>query len=228
MTQQLSVVIITYNEEKNIGRCIDSVKDIVDDIVVIDSFSTDKTEEICKSKGVRFIQHAWEGYIEQKNYGNSEAKYPYILSIDADEALSGELKKSIIEVKNNWKYDGYTMNRLTNYCGKLIKHCGWYPDTKLRLFDRRKGKWSGYMIHEKLEMEKDSAISHLKGDLFHYSYYTISDHLKQVDKFTDIASEALFSKGKKANCLKIIFAPVFKFKKDYFFRLGFLMGFTVL
>src|ERR1035437_3751774 len=130
---QLSVVIITYNEEYNIARCLESVKTIADDIVVIDSFSTDKTKEICESAGVRFVQHKFEGHIEQKNWAITQAKFPHILSLDADEALDGTLIKSILEVKNNWKYDGYYMNRLTNYCGKWIYHCGWYPDRKLRL-----------------------------------------------------------------------------------------------
>src|SRR6185312_8761206 len=177
---KISVVIITKNEEKNIGRCIDSVKDIADDIIVIDSFSTDKTEEICKSKGARFVQHAFEGHIEQKNYATSLTEYPHVLSLDADEALDDTLKKSIAEVKENWKYDGYEMNRLTNYCGTWIKHCGWYPDRKLRLFDKTKGKWGGINPHDKFELQPNSTISRLRGDILHYSYYTIDDHYKQI------------------------------------------------
>src|ERR1041385_5289202 len=130
---QLSVVIITYNEEKNIVRCLDSIREIADDIVVVDSFSTDKTEMICKEKGVRFIQHKFEGHIEQKNWAITQAKFPFVLSLDADEAPDEELKKEILKVKADANYDGYKMNRLTNYCGKWIRHCGWYPDTKLRI-----------------------------------------------------------------------------------------------
>src|SRR4051812_21243374 len=120
---EISVIIITFNEERNIARCLDSVKDIADDIVVVDSHSTDKTEEICRSKGVRFVRHAFDGHIEQKNWAITQAKYPYILSLDADEALDDELKMAIKKVKQNWEYDGYYMNRLTNYCGKWIYHC---------------------------------------------------------------------------------------------------------
>ncbi|HTB32452.1 MAG TPA: glycosyltransferase family 2 protein [Bacteroidia bacterium] len=221
---KLSVVIITRNEEKNIGRCIDSVKDIADDIVVIDSFSTDRTEEICKSKGARFFQHAFEGHIEQKNYAVTLTQYPNVLSLDADEALDEELKKNIIEVKNNWKFDGYEMNRLTNYCGTWIRHCGWYPDTKLRLFDKRKGKWSGTNPHDKYELEQGSTFGKLKGDILHYSYYTIEDHYKQIEYFTTINAKASFEKGKKAPVWKLWIAPVVKFIKDYFIRLGFLDG----
>lgn len=221
---KLSVVIITRNEEKNIGRCIDSVKDIADDIVVVDSFSTDRTEEICKSKGARFIQHDFIGHIEQKNYAIALSEYANVLSLDADEALDDILRESISYVKENWKYDGYEMNRLTNYCGTWIKHCGWYPDRKLRLFDRRKGKWGGMNPHDKFEMQAGSSIGRLKGDILHYSYYTIEDHYKQIEYFTTINAKASFDKGKQAPVWKLIFAPVIKFIKDYFIRLGFLDG----
>jgi glycosyltransferase involved in cell wall biosynthesis len=220
----LSVVIITRNEEKNIGRCLDSVKGIADDIVVVDSFSTDRTEEICKSKGARFFQHAFVGHIEQKNYAVTLTQYSNVLSLDADEALDDVLKESIVEAKKNWKFDSYEMNRLTNYCGTWIKHCGWYPDTKLRMFDKRKGKWGGTNPHDKFEMEPGCTTGKLKGDILHYSYYTIDDHYKQIEYFTTINAKASFEKGKHAPLWKLYLAPVFKFIKDYFIRLGFLDG----
>lgn len=221
---KISVVIITKNEEKNIGRCIDSVKDIADEILVVDSFSTDKTEEICKSKGARFVQHAFEGHIEQKNYATSLTEYPHVLALDADEALDDALKKSIAEVKQNWKYDGYEMNRLTNYCGTWIKHCGWYPDRKLRLFDKTKGKWGGINPHDKFELQPGCTINRLKGDILHYSYYTIDDHYKQIEYFTTINAKASFDRGKHAPIWKLYLAPVIKFVKDYVVKLGFLDG----
>ncbi len=221
---KLSVVIITRNEEKNIGRCLDSVIDIADDIVVVDSFSTDRTEEICKSNGARFFQHAFEGHIEQKNYAVTLTEYQNVLSLDADEALGDVLKKSIVAVKENWQYDGYEMNRLANYCGTWIKHCGWYPDTKLRMFDKRKGKWGGTNPHDRFEMYQGSKIGKLKGDILHYSYYTIDDHYKQIEYFTTINAKASFDKGKRAPVWKLFIAPVIKFIKDYFIRLGFLDG----
>lgn len=223
---KLSVVIITFNEEKNIERCLESLQGVADDIVIIDSFSTDKTEEICKSKGARFIQHKFEGHIEQKNWAITQAKYPHILSLDADEALDETLKKSILELKTNWKCEGYYMNRLTNYCGKWIYHCGWYPDRKLRIWDSRKGKWGGTNPHDKYELfdgNKNSAC--LKGNILHYSYYSIDEHRKQTDKFSTIAANALFTKGKKANLIKSYFSPVVKFLQSYFFQLGFLDGY---
>jgi glycosyltransferase involved in cell wall biosynthesis len=221
----LSVVVITFNEERNIGRCINSVKAVADDIVVVDSFSTDRTEEICMKEGVRFVTHKFEGHIEQKNWAITQAKYPHVLSIDADEELSEDLKKSIIEVKNNWTKDGYTLNRLTNYCGKWIRHCGWYPDTKLRLWDSSKGKWGGMNPHDRYELVKGASKAHLKGDLYHFSFYTIEQHLAQADKFTDILAKAMFEKGKTSTFLKILIKPAFKFFKDYFILLGFLDGY---
>jgi glycosyltransferase involved in cell wall biosynthesis len=221
---KISVVIITYNEERNIARCLDSILAVADDVVVVDSFSTDKTAFICQSKGVRFITHTFEGHIEQKNYAITQALFPHVLSIDADEALSDALTSSILKVKENWEQDGYTMNRLTNYCGQWIKHCGWYPDQKLRLWDSRKGTWTGTNPHDKYELIPGSKVGYLKGDLLHYSYYTLSDHVKQVNYFTDISSKALHNQGVKTTVLQIILAPVVKFIRDYFIKMGFLDG----
>lgn len=220
----ISVVIITLNEEKNIGRCIDSVKNIADDIVVVDSFSSDRTKEICIARNVRFVEQAFLGYNEQKNFAISQAKYPHILSLDADEALSPELKISIQNIKNNWKADGYTMHRLTNYCGKWIKYC-WYPDTKLRLWDSREGKWTGINPHDRFEMRKGAAIFHLRGNLLHYSYYTLDDHLQQVQKFSAIAAKAMNEKGIKSGICKILFKPLARFIKIYLVKQGFRDGY---
>jgi len=223
---KLSVVIITFNEEKNIERCLKSIEGIADDIIIIDSFSTDKTEEICKAKGVRFIQHKFDGHIEQKNWAITQAKYPHILSLDADEAIDEILKKSILEIKNNWQYDGYYMNRLTSYCGKWIYHCGWYPDRKLRIWDSRKGKWGGTNPHDKYELTDAAKNSgNLSGNILHYSYYSIEGHRKQTDKFSTIAANALFTKGKKSNLVKLYLSPTLKFIQSYFFQLGMLDGY---
>ena len=222
---EISVVIITYNEEKNIGRCLDSVKGIADDIIVVDSFSIDQTGRICSTKGVRFIQHAFPGHIEQKNWAITQARYPHVLSLDADEALSEELKMSILKIKNDWKYDGYYMNRSTNYCGKWIKHCGWYPDTKLRLWDSRKGKWGGINPHDKYELSEGCKSAYLKGDILHYSYYTIQQHFIQADKFSSIAADALFQKNKKVTWPLIILKTMAKFIRNYFIKTGFLDGY---
>lgn len=225
MQIQLSVVIITFNEEKNIARCIDSVQKIADEILVVDSFSTDHTKAICLEKGVRFVEHKFEGHIEQKNWAMLQAKNDYILSLDADEALTTELLNALINVKENWSLDGYSFNRLTNFCGKWIKHCGWYPDQKLRLWNRKKGSWGGMNPHDKVIMNKNTPTKHLPFDLLHYSFNTIEEHLKQIDYFTDISSKAAFQKGKKSSHFKIFYKSTFKFFRDYFLKLGFLDGY---
>lgn len=221
---RISAVIITFNEERNIARCIESLIGIADEIVVVDSFSKDKTEEICKSFGVKFVQHIFDGHIEQKNWAITQATFPHILSLDADEAVDETLKSSILKIKENWNHDGYSMNRLTNYCGKWIRHCGWYPDTKMRLWDSRKGEWGGDNPHDKYELVEGSSTKHIEGDILHYSYYSLEDHYNQVTYFTDILSKSQFKKGKKAPFIVLIFSPIVKFIKDYFIKKGFLDG----
>lgn len=221
----LSAVIITFNEEKNIARCLDSLQGLVDEIVVLDSYSQDATRSICERYGVKFFEHAFDGHIQQKNRAISYASSPYILSLDADEAIDEKLKKAILEVKQNFSKDGYYMNRLTNYCGHWVKHCGWYPDAKLRLWDSRKGEWTGINPHDKYELKNGNKnTGHLKGDILHYSYYSIEDHYKQVDYFTNIASKAYFEKGKKAPLYKLLLNPIAKFIDHYILHRGFLDG----
>lgn len=223
---ELSVVIITFNEERNIARCLTSIKEIADDIVVVDSFSTDTTEKIVREHGARFVQHAFAGHIEQKNWAITQAQFPWVLSLDADEALDATLLNAIKEVKAGKAVaDGYTMARLTNYCGTWVKHGGWYPDIKLRLWDSRKGRWGGTNPHDRYELEPGSRIEKLQGDLLHYSYNSVADHLRQVNYFTDISSRALFAQGKRASWTKLLVSPVAKFIGDYIFRGGFLDGY---
>ncbi len=225
MKISLSAVIITFNEEQNIGRCLDSVKSVANDIVVIDSFSTDKTEEICRKHGVRFVTHKFEGHIQQKNYAITQAHFPHILSLDADEVLSEELSENIQNVKENWLADGYIFNRLNNYCGKWIHHCGWYPDIKLRLWDSGKGRWTGMNPHDRFEMNPGCTIKHIKGDLLHYSYHSISQHVNQINKFSEISAKTKFQKGKKISTAMILLRMLFIFLKKYIIQLGFLDGY---
>lgn len=221
----ISVVIITYNEERNIDRCLSSVRAIADDIVVVDSFSKDKTKEICLSHGVRFFEHAFEGHIEQKNWAITQAKFPHILSLDADEALDEKLIHSIQSVKREFSKAAYSMNRLTNYCGHWVRYCGWYPDTKLRLWDSRCGAWGGDNPHDKYELHtRTNEIGNLDGNILHYSYYTEADHFKQVEYFTTILAKAQFSRGKRAPKLVMYMSPVVKFIRDFILKKGFLDG----
>jgi len=225
MSTKLSVVIITFNEQNDIERCLDSVSKIADEIIIVDSLSIDNTEEICKKYDVKFFSQKWLGYSEQKNYANKLATNNLIFSIDADEAVSAELEKSIIDIKNTAK-DGqaFKVDRLTNYCGKWIKHCGWYPDTKLRIWFKNEGEWQGE-LHEEVIFTNQPEIKTLKGDLLHYSYHSINQHIAQFNKFTDIGAEQAHKKGKKSNLFIATYKSIWKFKRDYIFKLGFLDGY---
>lgn len=225
MAISITAVIVTLNEEMNIGRCIDSLTGIAEEIVVLDSFSTDKTPDICRSKEVVFLQKAWQGYSTSKNYANSLATKDYILSIDADEALSDELKQSILKEKGSSTTQAFAFSRLTNYCGKWIHHCGWYPDTKVRLFKRGEANWTGE-IHEELAFNTPTDVKILKGDLLHYSFPTIASHIRTLNSFSEIAAKDAFSKRKKVNLLlHVFFNPLFTFFKKYFLQKGFLDGY---
>lgn len=222
--EKLSVVIITFNEEKNIEKCLMSVKSIADEILVIDSLSTDATPEICKRHNVHFVSQKWLGYSEQKNYANELAENNYILSIDADEVVSDELAKSINEEKaKGFPSKAYDFNRLTFFCGHPIKHCGWYPDYRVRMWRRDLAQWKG-KIHELLKFDTPTPITRLKGDLLHYSFHSIEQHEAQVNKFSTISAQAKFEKGKTTTMLNVWFAPKWKFFKAYVLQLGFLDG----
>lgn len=222
---KLSVVIITYNEVLNIERCISSVLDIADEIIVVDSYSTDGTKEICQKYSVSFIEKKWSGYSDQKNHAGSLASNDWIFSIDADEEVSSELKNAILSIKESeFENVVFSVNRLTNYCGKWIRHCGWYPDTKIRIFNRNFVNWDDQIVHEELNIPGNFKIVNLKGDLNHYSYYTIGDHLRQTQKFTDLSAQQAVKLGKKAGIEKLILNPVWKFMRDYVIKMGFLDG----
>lgn len=229
--EPLSVVIITFNEEKNIERCIRSVQSIADEILVLDSFSKDRTQAIAEELGARFETHAFDGHIQQKNRAWQMATHDWVLSIDADEAPDEVLQKSILEAlqrqaEREDKVDGYTMNRLTNYCGSWVRHSGWYPDTKMRLFQKGKGAWGGVNPHDKFELHAGGKSIHLKGDLLHYSYYSVEDHYQQIEYFSDIASKELHEMKKSISSLMIYLKVVAQFFKTYVLKLGVLDGGT--
>lgn len=224
---KLSATIITFNEEKHIGRCLESLKQVADEIVVVDSRSTDRTKEICLAYPVLFIEQPFLGYMEQKNFAQLKASHQYVLSLDADEALSEELVRSIREEKEKgFPAAGYTMNRFNYYCGRWIRHGTYYPDRKLRLIDTHKGKWGLQNPHERIVMQEDAAMAHLKGDLLHYTYQSLEEHNRQMDRFSSIAAKTLFDKGRKPSYVKMLFHPAWAFIKGYFIKGGFLDGFA--
>ena len=191
----ISVVIIAYNEAKNIGRCIDSVMGLVNEVVVVDSFSTDDTPLIARSKGARVIQHAFEGHIQQKNWAKDQAAFDWVLSLDADECLSAELQEQLtLAIANGLtfgKVKGYTFSRLNHLANQPIRGCGWYPDSKLRLWDRRCGCWSGRNPHDKFVLEKGYSLGSISGDILHFTYTDLTAVKQQALKFGKIGGQAL-------------------------------------
>lgn len=223
---KISAVIITFNEENNIERCVNSLNGVVDEIIILDSFSSDKTPEICKRLNVRFEQHVFDGHIQQKNRVMDMASYDYVLSLDADEFLSDELKKSILQIKKSeFIFDAYCFNRLNFYCGKAIKHGAWYPDKKIRLWNKNTGKWGGKNPHDTVILQNQTNKKYLSGDLIHYSFLSINQHIEQINKFSLIKAQNDFDLKKKPSLLKMIFKPIYKFFVAFLFRVGFLDGF---
>jgi glycosyltransferase involved in cell wall biosynthesis len=222
---RLSVVIITFNEEANIGRCIDSVRAIADEIIVLDSFSTDNTVEVAKSKNAIVHQQGFAGYIEQKNCALQLASNTFVLSLDADETVDEKLMASIAAEKKEFSAQAYTMNRCSNYCGRFIRHGLWYPDKKLRLFNKSIAAWGGTNPHDKIVIAAPAQTKHLEGDLYHYSYNSIEEHIQQNNRFSTISARSMWEKGKRTNWFRIIFNPVWNFLLGYIVRLGFLDGY---
>ena len=221
---QISAVLITYNEEEFIGKCLDSLKGIADEIVVVDSFSTDRTEEICKQYNAKFFKHHFEGYRDQKNYALTLASYNHVLSVDADEALSEKLRKSILTIKDKWEYAGYFVNRRNNYCGKWINHSGWYPDRQLRLFRIDAGAWGGLNIHERFILHEGNVAGRLKGDLLHWTYLTVAEHIERTKKYLDISVQEYYKAGKKSSFFSPFTHGFWSFFKMYVLSAGFLDG----
>ena len=221
---KLSVVIISFNEEEFIERCIVSVRDIADEIFVLDSFSGDKTSEICKRLGVRFEQHKFDGYIIQKNRALGMAANDIILSLDADEALSEEAIREVIKIKNNWQSYGYYFNRSNHYCGRWMRHTSLYPDRKLRLFDRRHAWWTGYDPHDFVRLSEGVESHVIKADILHWVIDDRNDHLQKAEHFSSIAAKAYFEGGKNAQRGQALVHACWRFIQEFFVKLGFLEG----
>lgn len=222
---KISAVVITLNEERNIERCLLSLSKVADELLVVDSFSVDETENICRKFNAKFVQHQFEGYGPQKRYAVTQASYDFILSLDADEELSEELIQNILEIKQNSQHDVYSFNRLTNYCGKWIWHGGWYPETKIRLFDRRKTNWNQNLVHETVDFHRGLTKLHLKGNLHHYNYSSIEEHFEQMNNFSTLAAQEMFRNGVRTSILSGLMKAKWRFVREYFFKMGFLEGF---
>jgi glycosyltransferase involved in cell wall biosynthesis len=219
---KISAAIIAYNEERNIARAIESLR-CCDEIVVVDSGSNDRTVELATKLGARVLDMAWRGYAGQKNYASSCCEHDWILSLDADEALSEALEGEIWQIKKNGpEFDAYTMPRMAQYLGRWILHSGWYPDRKTRLFDRRRAKWVGGYVHESLLVE--GSLGHLESNLLHFTCSSLSEHLKTMDRYTTLAAEQLVSQNTRIGWRQLALDPAWTFFRTYILDRGFLDG----
>ena len=226
---QISAVIIAFNEEKNIAAAVESVK-WADEIVVVDSDSSDRTREIAAANGARVVVQKWLGFGSQKKFAAAAAAHDWIFSLDADERVSEKLKAEILRLKTapeSGLADGYRIPRLSFYFGKPIRHGGWYPDWQMRLFNRRKGDWSEAIVHESVQMNKDSRVGKLKNDILHFTVENAAHHHRMIgERYAPLAAEKMFRGGKKTSRLKVVTAGVFAFVQTYFLKAGFLDGFA--
>jgi glycosyltransferase involved in cell wall biosynthesis len=219
---KITATIIALNEERKIARAIESLR-CCDEIIVLDSGSVDRTVELATNLGARVIEHSWKGYAEQKNRAAQQATHEWILSIDADEALSEALEGEIWNLKKNGpRYDAYTVPRLAQYMGRWILHSGWHPDRKVRLYDRARARWVGDFVHESVQV--DGRVGHLESNLLHFTCDSLSEHLRTMDGYTTLAAEELVSRKTRVRLHHLILDPAWTFVRSYVLQRGFLDG----
>jgi glycosyltransferase involved in cell wall biosynthesis len=222
MQIQISATIITFNEERNVARVIESLR-CCDEILVLDSGSNDRTVEIATKLGARVVEASWHGYAAQKNIAAELATHDWILALDADESLSEALEAEIWQIKKSGpKYDGYTVPRLAQYLGRWILHSGWHPDRKVRLFNRRKARWEGEFVHESVKV--DGSIGHLESSILHFTCASLSEHLRSLDSYTTLAAQDIVARNKRVSILYLLADPMWTFFKTYVLQRGFLDG----
>ena len=223
---KITATIITYNEERNIARAIESLR-CCDEIIVVDSGSSDRTVELAEKLGARVVESPWPGYAKQKNLAAERAANDWILSLDADEALSEALEADIWHIKKNGpKYDAYVMPRLAKYLGQWIFHSGWYPDKKVRLYHREKAQWTGDYVHESVRVQ--GSVGQLEGRILHYTCDSLSEHLRTLDRYTTLAAEQIVAQRRPVSLWRLTADPLWTFVRTYVFKLGFLDGFEGL
>lgn len=222
MAIKISAAIIAFNEERNIARVIESLR-CCDEILVLDSGSIDRTVEIATKLGARVVESSWHGYAAQKNIAAELASHDWILSLDADESLSEALEAEIWQIKKSGpRFDGYTVPRLAQYLGRWILHSGWYPDRKVRLFDRRKAKWVGEYVHESVKVE--GRVGHLQSNILHFTCNSLSEHLRSMDAYTTLAAQEIVSRNKRITFGLLLFDPIWTFFRTYVLKQGYLDG----
>ncbi len=219
---KITATLITLNEEENLPRALSSLG-CCDDIVVVDSGSNDRTVEIAREYGARVIERRFSGYADQKNFAAAVAQHDWILSLDADEALSDELEAEVRELKRiGPRADAYQAPRLAQYMGKWIRYSGWYPDPKVRLYNRKKARWVGEYVHEVVEV--GGRVGTLKGDLLHFTCRSFSQHLTTIDRYTTLAAKEMIAKGQRVRDVNLVVSPLWTFFRTYIIKRGFLDG----
>lgn len=223
--KKISAVLITFNEEARVGRALESLADVSDDIVVVDSFSRDRTLHICSAFTSKIIQRQWNGYRDQKEFATQQAQNDWVLSLDADEELSPELRREILEFKRDGGdgIDGFYLPRRTFFLGRWIDHTTWYPDWQMRLFRRSCGGWAGGSVHEAFQLKGRSG--RFRGHLQHYSYESLSEYLQKLDEFSSLAARDRMRAGERTRFTRFLLYPPAAFLKNYALRRGFLDGF---
>jgi len=220
---RLSACIITYNEADRIEACVQSLA-FCDEVIVVDSHSTDATRELASALGARVIERDWPGYRTQKDFAVNAASSDWVLCVDADERVSDELRAEIEALRERGFPDaaGWSVPRITDYFGRFLRHGNAYPDRLVRLFDRRRGGWKGYEIHENTRV--DGKVGRLRGHLYHYSYRSLTDHEKRMQRYADLMAQVMYERGKRGSLRKVWFNPLWRFTRGYILRMGFLDG----
>ncbi len=221
----ISATILTFNEEKRIKACIDSLRGIADEIIVVDSFSTDRTVEICIEQGCAVTKRRMAGYGAQRQYATSLTSYPYVLSVDADEVISPALRASILKVKKEgFTHRGYCFARLNFYCGVPVKHCGWYPDLQVRLFDKRYANWNLHDVDERVIFHDDITPCRLDGDILHYRCDTPEEFQATEAKHAGFMARLIMADGRKISAIDPYIEGMKSFAKCFIMQKGMLDG----
>ncbi len=218
----LSATIVTLNEERKIARALESLR-CCDEIVVLDSGSTDQTRAIAQKLGATVQHRAWDGYARQKNAAAAIASHDWVLSLDADEVISEALEGEIWMLKSEgFRYDAYAMPRMAQYMGRWIRHSGWFPDRKVRLYHREKAQWVGDYVHEGVSV--NGTVGQLEGVIFHFTCDSLSEHLRTLDRYTTLAAAELTARGKGSLTRHMVIDPIWTFFRSFLLQRGFLDG----
>jgi len=220
---EITVVVITYNEEDRLEAALQSIQAVASEIVIIDRHSTDNTLDVAKKYSDRIYSREWTNYADQKNFGNVQATFPWILSLDADERLSPELQEEILKLRSEEpSVAAFSMPRQACYLGKWIRHSGWYPDRKIRLFRKDKAHWEGEYVHESLVV--DGEVKKLKGVLYHFTYRDMSDQVKRLNLYSSLGAQSLYARQKKCRWYHLLCMPFLAFLRSFFWKAGVLDG----